>query len=374
MTHEPQQPEPGDQAGAGLPGAVLLPAAASPPANPREQQFSQVDQEGAGAAADLDLVLGAPLDPLPPARNPYLVYRAALTNPHSRRTIIGCLDRIAALLADRTGHEPTSGESFPWHLLRYEHTVAIRSLITEQEWSPAYARKHLSALRKVLRYAWKLGMMPADDYQRAIDLEPIRGSRLPAGRSLAEAELAALLRVCAEDPGPAGVRDAALIATLYTTGARRSELANARVEHYDPGDRSLILIGKGDKQRRVYVQEQAAVLLGRWLALTDRSEGPLFLRIDRWGNIRSEGLSDDAIRDRLQVRRVAAGLPKLNPHDLRRTFIGDLLDQGADLSTAQKLAGHASPVTTTLYDRRPDRRRKAAVDRLSLPPLQQSQN
>lgn len=334
-------------------------------ANPREQQFSQVDQEGASAAADLDQVLAAPPVPLPVARNPYLVYRAALTNPDSRRTIIGCLDRIAALVTTDVG--PMPGDRFPWHLLRYQHTVAIRALVLEQDWSPAYSRKHISALRKVLRYAWKLGAMDADDYQRAIDLEPIRGSRLPAGRSIAEAELAALLRGCAEDPGPAGVRDAALIATLYTTGARRSELADARVEDYDPGDRALVIIGKGDNQRRVYVQEDAAVLLGRWLALTDRAEGPLFLRIDRWGNISDKGLSDAAIRERLQVRRVAAELPKLNPHDLRRTFIGDLLDTGADLSTTQRLAGHASPATTTGYDRRPDRRQKAAVDRLRLP-------
>ena len=360
----------GGEAGGGLPApgdTAAAPAVISPAANPREQQFSRVDQEGALANSGAGTDIATAAAPLPADQNPYLVYRAALTNPGSRRTLIGCLDRIAALFAEHAGHDPIDGRDFPWHLLRYQHTTAIRALVLEQGWKPAYARKHLAALRKVLRYAWKLGVMDAEDYQRAIDLEPISGSRLPVGRSVAEAELAALLRVCAEDPGPAGIRDAALIATLYSTGARRAELAAADIEDYDPGNRSLTIIGKGNKQRRVYVQEQAAVLLGRWLALTDRTAGPLFLRIDRWGNIRAEGLSDDAIRNRIQKRRKQAKLPKLNPHDLRRTFIGALLNTGADLSTAQRLAGHSSPVTTTGYDLRPDAVDQAAVDRLPLP-------
>ena len=330
----------------------------------REHRFSRVDLPGVFPEPDPDSVITALGCRLPPDRNPYLVYRAALTNPDSRRTLIGCLDRIAALFATHAGQPTVPGALFPWHLLRYSHTAAIRSLVLAQGWSPTYARKHISALRKVLEYAWQLEWMTADDYQRAIRLDPIKGTRLPTGRSIAATELVALLKACENDSGPAGDRDAALIAMLYTTGARRAELAAAELEDYDPGDRSLVITGKGDKERRVYVQEDAAVLLGRWLSLVDRREGPMFLRIDKWGRIWRTGLSDDAIRDRVQKRRLQAGLPKLNPHDFRRTFIGDLLDGGADLSTAQALAGHASPITTSGYDRRPDRTRKAAVDRL----------
>src|ERR1035441_3798710 len=66
-------------------------------------------------------------------------------------------------------------------------------------------------------------------------------------------------------------------------------------------------------------------------------------------------------------RRLAAKLPRLAPHDFRRTFAGSLLNEGVDLLRVQQLMGHSSPVTTSLYDRRPSEQRKAAVDLLHLP-------
>ncbi|MFV2172384.1 tyrosine-type recombinase/integrase [Actinomadura sp. LOL_016] len=364
MSHPDHRPGAVGDGGPGPSADVVLPAAALQATDPREQQFSGVDQSVAVSAEPGDLFAA---EPPPPDRNPYLVYRASLTNPGSRRTLMPCLDRIAALLCGRVGIEPIPGERFPWHLLRFAHTSVIRSLVLEQGWAPAYARKHIAALRKVLEFAWRLELMSAEDHQRAIRLDPIKGTRLPKGRSIAEAELEALLRVCLERGGATGLRDAAMIALLYSTGLRRFEVANARLEDYDIGDRSLLVIGKGDKQRRVYLQENAAKLVGRWLALADRVSGPLFLRTDKWNNIYDQGLSADAVGDRVTLRREQAELPHLTTHDFRRTFIGVLLDEGADLATASELAGHESTDTTKGYDRRLDRTRKAAVDRIHLP-------
>ncbi|MEU5883021.1 tyrosine-type recombinase/integrase [Spirillospora sp. NPDC047279] len=317
----------------------------------------------------------------PASRNPYLVYVASLESPRSRRTMSACLDRIAAFLAEASGADPggVEGRDFPWAALRAEHTAAIRALLgrqtsleadgTARPWSPAYRNQHLAALRGVLKAAWSLGEMSTDDYQRAKEVKNFKGTRLPSGRSIHVAEFAALLRACALDATPAGRRDAALLATLYTTGARRSEIAGMRREHYDPGERALRIVGKGDKERLEYLHESAATLLGTWLSLDDRPSGPLFKPVHKSGALQHRALTDAAVRNVVVKRRREAGLPSMTPHDFRRTFIGDLLDEGVDLVTVQQLVGHSSPATTARYDRRPERRRRSAVDKLPFPAM-----
>ncbi|MEV4066862.1 integrase, partial [Nonomuraea dietziae] len=114
-----------------------------------------------------------------PATDPYHVYLDSLASAESRRTMRGCLDRIARVL---TGDEAVTGAGMPWHLLRYEHTVRIRTALTEQGWSPAYVNKHLVALRRVLKEAWRLGQISAEEYARAADLAPVTHTRLPTGQ------------------------------------------------------------------------------------------------------------------------------------------------------------------------------------------------
>ncbi len=311
--------------------------------------------------------------------NPFLVYLAELESPRSRRAMSACLHRLAAMFHTASGREPgdSPGERFPWAELRAEHTAGLRGLIGRQTvdgpdgepvpWSPSYRNLHLSALRGVLRTAWRLGQMSTDAYQRAAAVRNFRGTRLPAGRSVHAAEFAAMLAACAADRSPAGARDAALLAVLYTTGARRAEVAALRREDYDPGERSLRITGKGGRQRLEYVHEGAAALLAAWLAADDRPSGPLFKPVHRSGAVQHRPMTDAAVRNAVVKRRKEASLPPVTPHDFRRTFIGDLLDQGVDLATVQQLVGHASPATTARYDRRPGRRRRGAVDRLPFP-------
>ena len=300
---------------------------------------------------------------LPLEREPYSVYLGQLTG-ETARAMRGCLDRLARILAGVRLDEPSAEEIMsgvpvvtgawvPWWELQYEGTAALRAVMLDIGWSPSHINKHISALRRVLKESWRLGLMNAEDYHRAIDLEPVKGSREPAGRDVGDSELAALLAAC--DDSPLGVRDAAVIAVLYVTGIRRAEAAALTLASYSAAARSLRLIGKGDKERIVPVSAAALPWLEAWLRL-------------RGGKIEHRALTSQTIADLLERRRRQAGVAlPVKPHDLRRTLIGDLLDNGTDLATAQAIAGHADPRTTSRYDRRALDTKRDAVDRLRLP-------
>jgi site-specific recombinase XerD len=293
-------------------------------------------------------------------RHPVAVYLAHLA-PGSRRTMLAGLHTIAALVSN--GQH--TAETLPWHELDYQHTAAVRSLLAER-YAPATANKLLSALRGVLKEAWRLGLTDAETYQRAADLASVRGDRLLRGRGLSSGELAALLRVCMDDSTPAGVRDAALIGVLYGAGLRRSEAAALALDDYDAETASLTVLGKGNKERLSYAAPALAALTD-WLLIRGDTPGPLFCPITRNGTLQLRSLTDQAIYNILQKRAAQAGIPPFSPHDLRRSFVSDLLDAGADISTVQHLAGHSRVETTARYDRRGERAKRKASGLLHLP-------
>src|SRR5690606_30212983 len=95
------------------------------------------------------------------------------------------------------------GDASPWHQLRYQHAQAIRTRLAEtvsartgKPLSPASVNKHLAALRGVLREAWRLGLMSAEELTRATDLEPVRGSTPLRGRALEAHEVVRLFDAC----------------------------------------------------------------------------------------------------------------------------------------------------------------------------------
>lgn len=306
-----------------------------------------------------------------PAQDPYEVYIATLDSPESKRTMRGALDRIARM---QTGDKDATGAWQPWWMLRFEHTTQIRSDLIEYRdsdspagYSPTHVNKHLSALRKVLWTCWQMKLMTAEDCWRAASIKNVKGKRIPAGRSIDQDELGAMLRACAEIEGPAAVRDQAIIALLYATGIRRFEAAGALIEKYDRAERVLRIIGKGDKERAVPIMVGAIPTIDRWLNLLGARRGHMFRPIHKTGKIGDGPITARAIGYIVDRTCRKAGLPPLATHDFRRTFIGDFIDAGGDLVQAQQIAGHASATTTAQYDRRPRRALRAAVDRMAFP-------
>lgn len=253
-----------------------------------------------------------------------------------------------------------------WAALRFQHTAAIRSQLAEQ-YSAATANKMLSALRGVLKAAWQLGLMTAEDYQRAADVRSVAGSTLPAGRALTAGEIAALLDACAADDSPAGARDGAMIALLFAGGLRRAEVCALALSDYDTGAGTLIVKGKRNKKRELPIANGTADALADWLAVRGEEAGPLFCPVNKGGRVIVRRMYPEAVFNALVKRAAEAGVKNLSPHDFRRTFVSNLLDAGADISTVQRLAGHASVNTTARYDRRGEAAKRKAVELLHVP-------
>jgi site-specific recombinase XerD len=305
-----------------------------------------------------------PVIDIPNQANPSLVYLASLA-PGSRRTMRQALDVIANLLsAGACDHR-----SLPWGMLRFQHTQAVRSALAEV-YSAATANKMLSALKQTLRAAWSLGYMSAEEYQRTIDLKAVHGEQpdAAAGRALSYGEWQGLFAVCQADSSPAGVRDAAIMALLKIAGLRRAEVATLQLADFERTTRTLTVRGKRNKTRTVPIEDKGALdALADWLYLRGEGAGALFTRIRKGGTILASGLSDQAVYAMLKKRGEAAGLSSFTPHDIRRTFAGDLLDAGVDLVTVQKLMGHSDANTTAGYDRRGEVAKRGAVKKLHVP-------
>ena len=203
----------------------------------------------------------------------------------------------------------------------------------------------LSAVRSFHRFLIREGDTDRDPSAGVI--RPKLPRSLP--RPLSVEDVSRLLAAPPENE-PVGLRDRAVLETLYGAGLRVSELVGLDVDEVDLDEGSVRVLGKGGKERDVPLGRYAtqAVLAylrgGRPAFATERSRAALFLN-QRGGRLTRQGvarvLSGAAKRAGLHVR--------VTPHGLRHSFATHLLEGGADVRVVQELLGHASVATTQVY-------------------------
>jgi integrase len=288
----------------------------------------------------------------------------------SRPTMLLALRRALAVAqgVDVSQVTPEDLYRYAWaHELKAPELAALKAAL-EDAYSKSTAALTITAVTGVMRQCFQADLIPAQDWLKLQEVERPKPSRdREAGRYVEPEEIARLKEVCNADPTAAGVRDLAVIAVMWYSGPRVSEVVGFALKDYNPATgRLLVREGKGDKDRYLELHNGAKAALDRWLAARGDWSGPLFTAVgphEKKPIKRQEHLTKHAVNKMLRKRIKQAGIRKFTPHDLRRTMITDMIAK-KDLRTAQLIAGHADPSTTARYDRgRIDRALEAAAVR-----------
>jgi integrase/recombinase XerC len=242
------------------------------------------------------------------------------------------------------------------------HLRAFTVWLHEQQYAKTTINRRLAALRSWFRFLCRQGVLtanPADGLRG-----PRQDKKLPT--FLTEDALAKLMRTPAAE-GPMGLRDRAILESLYSAGLRVSELTGLNLDDFDLGEGVATVRGKGKKERLVFFGNSALEALAAWLAqrealLAKRSRvkraGAVFL------NKNGSRLTARSVGRLLEKHLAQAGLDaRASPHSLRHSFATHLLDRGADIRSVQELLGHRSLTTTQVYTHVTTNRLKDSYDK-----------
>lgn len=230
--------------------------------------------------------------------------------------------------------------------LTARHLRAYLAWLHERGYARTTIARRLAAVRSWCRFLCRQGTLTANP------AEGLRGPRqdkkLP--HFLGAADLARLLAAPPADT-PAGLRDRAILETLYSAGLRVSELTGLDVGDVDFDAGLATVRGKGKRERLAVLGPPCRDALSSWLSARTALAGPradnqpaLFL------NRHGTRLTSRSVGRLLEKYLAAAGLdPQTSPHTLRHSFATHLLDAGADIRSVQELLGHRSLGTTQIY-------------------------
>lgn len=265
----------------------------------------------------------------------YLAYLQAVRNlsPHTVSSYRNDLALYESYLA-RNGRNVEAAEA--------SDVRGFMAGLVQDGYAAASVNRSLSAVKGLYRYILRFH---GGSVNPARDVEGLAAGR-PLPKFLFEDEMAGLIE-SATGNGFAPVRDRALLEVLYSTGCRVSEVSFLRLSDLDIGKGTARVMGKGRKERVVFLSGSARKAVEAWLpfrAAKAKGEPWLFVNA-RGGQLTSRGIAW------ILERRVAClGINKrVSPHAFRHSFATHLVGRGADVRVVQELLGHANISTTQVY-------------------------
>lgn len=215
-------------------------------------------------------------------------------------------------------------------------------------------------LKRVTQNYFMIALRAYLRYLARVDVETLSAEKVELGEAeprplkiLDDKELNQLLE--APDTGKKmGLRDRAILEVLFSTGLRVSELASLNTNSINLDRREFGIVGKGGKERVVFLSDSSALWLNKYLSSRKDSFKPLFIRYQGKTDLSNGGeaqrLTPRSIERIVEKYVKKLGLPvKATPHTLRHSFATDLLINGADIRSVQEMLGHANIQTTQIY-------------------------
>ena len=257
-------------------------------------------------------------------------------------------------LQDRVGRIPEPAETDISMLRGY---VAY---LHECQYAKTTIARRLASLRSFFRYCAR---------EKLVNSNPAKALRTPrTGRKLPSFLTAQQTVTLVEAPPsdePLGLRDRAMLETMYSAGLRVAELVGLNLSDWDQDANVLRVRGKGRKERIAPVGRHASAALHEWLAVREvakdlRPEDRKAVFLNRFG----KRLTTRSVGRMLEKYVKSNGLDsKISPHSMRHTFATHMLDGGADLRSVQELLGHKSLTTTQIYTHVSTQRMRETYDK-----------
>ncbi|NQZ22474.1 MAG: site-specific integrase [Colwellia sp.] len=238
--------------------------------------------------------------------------------------------------------------------IRYKSTINAHTTVN----------LYLTIIKGLSKQCWQYSLISIENYMLIQSVKKMKGHRNRAGRALKIDEINKALQYFDASKTNQRKRDCAIFALGCGAGLRRREISSLDIENIDT--KSLSVIGKGNKERIVYLSVFVRKSLREWIKCLKRQKGALFVRIDKADNLSDKRLRYGGIHLTMYKISRESKIKKFTAHDLRRTFATLLLDSKADRFAVQHLMGHSSLATTELYDRRGD---KAMIEAIKLLPF-----
>ncbi len=265
----------------------------------------------------------------------------------SNLTLISYRTDLHQFLEFQRGYCQVKNDEIPINALNHQMVREYISQMQNQEFSRATMARKLAALRSFVKYLCRENILPGNPVAHVST--PKQEKKLP--RFLYPIETSMLMD--APDTGKAaGMRDKAILETLYAAGVRVSELVGINQVDLDFNEEWIKIRGKGNKERLAPLGRLAKVAL---LDYIERGRPYLLVK----GDVDTDALFLNKFGTRLSVRSVRNIINKyvdqlaithrVSPHTLRHSFATDLLNGGADLRSVQELLGHVKLSTTQIY-------------------------